>query len=242
MGARSRQLLLAALLMLGAPPVARGQVVRADSSGAAAAFVDSTVTLAQRRDTAALRRLADPRFTFVHSTGRVQDLAAFLAFVAQGRQDSIRVLSPPDVRDAGPAAYAITHTASWAPGRGWTAFRSTDVVVRGAEGLRWLGHQSAALPAAPTFVPIVPEIAATAGGRYVSAAGTVRELTVSGDRLLVRVDGAPPIRYGALTATTFHAEGGDAFLVLVRDAAGHLRWLDVLQGARAERYERRDAP
>lgn len=229
-------------VMLCTPPVVQAQAARSESERAAVAFVDSTVALAQRRDTAALRRLADPQFTFVHSTGRVQDLAEFLGFVVQGRQDSIRILSAPEVRDAGTVAYVVTHTASWAPGRGWTPFRSTDVIVRGAAGMRWLGHQSAALPATPTFVPIAPDVAAAARGRYVSDAGNVRELSVDGDRLLVRTNGAPPVRYGALTATTFHADGGDAFLVFGRDDAGRVRWLEVLQGVRAERYERRDAP
>lgn len=235
-------MMVVAFAALFAPVAARGQTSSTAPDSAVSAFLESTVALAQRRDTAALRQLAAERFVFVHSSGRVQSLDEFLAFVVRGRQDSIRVLSPPEVRDAGSAAYVLTHTASWVPGRGWTAFRATDVVVRTPAGLRWLGHQSTALPTSPEFAPIAPGIAEAITGRYVSAAGVVREVTVAGDRLLVRTGGAPPVRYGALTETTFHAEGGDAFIVFQREGRGHAHALEVLQDARVEHFERRDAP
>src|SRR3569833_1602595 len=144
-------------------------------STAAIAFVASTVMLAQRRDTAALRRMSDEHFVFVHSTGRAQKREEFLACVVQGRQDSIRVLDSPEEHDAGATGYVVTHTASWAPVRGWTPFSSTDVVVRSSAGLRWLGHQSTALPATATFIAIYQSVKTTDTGRYVSAQGLVRD-------------------------------------------------------------------
>ena len=244
---RSRLTLSLAVAALLAPVAGRAQAAAqaagiSTADAAARAFLDSTVALAQRRDTAALRRLADPRFVFVHSTGRVQDLAAFLAFAAQGRQDSVHTLSPPEIRDADAVAYALTHTATWVPGRGWTAFRATDVVLRTPAGLRWLGHQSTALPTAPAFVPLAPAIASSVAGRYVNRHGVARVVSAARDRLLVRTGDAPPVAYGALTAATFHAERGDAFLVFLRDESGRVRYLEVLQRAGAERYERQDAP
>ena len=76
----------AALLLPLAPTGLCAQTVTAPRDAAIVAFVDSTLALARRRDTASLRALTDSSFVFVHSTGRVDDLAAFLAFAVQGRQ------------------------------------------------------------------------------------------------------------------------------------------------------------
>ena len=179
----------------------------------------------------------------MHSTGRVDDLTAFLAFAVQGRQDSARVLSAARVREFGPVAYVLTHTALWTPGRGWTAFRATDVVVRSSAGsLRWAGHQSTSLPPTPAFVPLDGALAAALRGRYVNASGVVRHVEASSDRLLVRTGDGAPVAYGALSATTFHPERGDAFLVFFRNAGGQVQYLELLQRGGVERYTRQRDP
>jgi hypothetical protein len=235
---RSRKVWELAFALIVAPSGLWAQQGTSRQGAAVIAFLDSTLALAQHHDTASLHRLADSGFAFVHSTGSVDDLPAFLTFASQGRQDSTRGLSPPRVRDFGAIAYVLTHTATWVPGRGWTAFRATDVVVRTPAGLRWAGHQSTALPATPVFIPLDQTLAAAVSGHYVSAQGVVRHVTSASDRLLVRTGDGPPVAYRALSATTFRAERGDAFLVFFRDAAVRVQYLEVLARAGAERYDR----
>ena len=79
------------------------------------------------------RRLVTPEFVFVHSTGSVDSIARFLAFIAQVHQDSVRDLSPPEYREYGDAVLAISHQATWVPRRGWSSFRGIDLVVRSAQ-------------------------------------------------------------------------------------------------------------
>jgi hypothetical protein len=227
---------LAGLALSGVPTAVRAQ--GAGGAISATAFVDSTVALSRRRDTASLRRILDPEFAFVHSTGKVDDAAAFLAFVLGMQQDSARSIEPPRTRELGEVAFVLSHTATLVPGRGWTEFQGSDLLRRTAQGWRWLAHQSTALPGSPSFAALDTAAARAYAGRYVSAAGVERVVSFEGDRLLVRTNGRAPVAYGPLTATTFHAVRAESYLVFLRDERGAVRWLEVLARGGAERFAR----
>jgi hypothetical protein len=239
---RKEMLWVVAATLCVAPTVLHAQTVMSPADTEVIAFLDRAVALAQRHDTVALRRLTDSGFVFVHSTGRVDDRTAFLTFAMQRSPDSVRVLGTPQVRHLGSVAYVLTHTATWVSARGWSAFRATDVVMRTPAGLRWIGHQSTALPPTPTFRPLDSVLAAALSGRYESGHGVVRHVAAARDRLLVRTGDGSPVAYGALSATTFHAERANVFLVFFRDSVGRVSHMELLQGASAERFERRGKP
>lgn len=222
--------LLAARAVMAQPGVVAREV---------GALLDSVVAVGRRQDTAAFRRLATSDFVFVHSTGRVNDVLGYLAFMAQA-PDSIRALDPPQYRDYGDVVYVLTHSATFVRGRGWTEFRATDLVRREGGRWRWAAHQSTALPGTPAFVRVSGDVLDAYAGRYASAAGEVRTVTRDGDRLLVTGASGRPTGYRPLTESAFHIEAGVAFIVFGRDAAGRVDRFELLQQEAATRFVRLD--
>lgn len=231
------------------PPAAGGTRVAEHESRAIAALLDSVVAVARRRDTAAFTRLVAPEFFFIHSSGHVDDVPAFLRFVAQTPVDSARVLSPPEYRVYGAAAdvvLVLTHSANRVPGRGWNAYRATDLVVRdpaSPAGWRWLAHQSTRLPSQGNYVQLPGAVLDAYTGQY-GAAGAPgrRTVTREGERLLLSSTAGRRLAFRALTESTFGLENGQMYLVFGRDASGRVSHLEILQREQAERLSRSTEP
>lgn len=213
--------------------------MEADDRRAIAALLDSATDAARRRDAAALRRMLTPGFAFVHSTGRVDDVGAFVAFVGAVRQDSMRTLGDARWQRSGDAAVVVSEEATYVARRGWTAFRASDVVVRDGSGWRWMLHHSTALPGMPGVAVTLPDSALDAlVGEFATASGAVRTVKRDGDHLTITAANGAPLVYRALSPTTFHAERGDAYAVFVRSGGGRVEWLEILQPTGYERLRR----
>lgn len=218
-------------------------------SRAVAALLDSVVAVARRQDTSAFAQLVAPEFFFIHSSGHVDDVPAFLRFIAQTPVDSARVLSPPEYRvhgAAGDVVLVLTHSANMVPGRGWNAYRATDLVVRdpaSPAGWRWLAHQSTRLPSQGTYIQVPDAVLDAYVGQY-GAAGAPgrRTVTREGERLLLSSTAGRRLAFRALTESTFGLENGQMYLVFVRDASGRVSHLDILQREQAERLPRSAEP
>lgn len=230
----------------GSPLLPAPSAVRATQhdATAVAALLDS-VRVAARQDSVMFRRLAAPEFIFIHSSGRVDDVLAFLEFAARIRPDGERVLSPPEYRvygSAGDVILVLTHTAIQVPGRGWNAYRATDLVQRDPTsplGWRWVAHQSTRLPSEGNYIQLPGAVLDAYVGRY-RAPGEVGARTVGrdGERLLLSSPSGRPLAFRALTESTFGLENGQMYLVFVRDATGNVSHLDVLQLEQAVRWAR----
>lgn len=178
----------------GAPLPPAPSSVRASGHDAAAvaALLDSVRAVASRQDAAAFSRLAAPEFVFIHSSGHVDDVPAFLAFAAQTRPEGERALSPPEYRAYGASrdvVLVLTHSANRVPGRGWNAYRATDLVVRDAAsplGWRWVAHQSTRLPGEGSYIQLPGEVLDAYAGQYGTAGEAGRRtVTRDGERLLL---------------------------------------------------------
>lgn len=239
-------IVLAACAGAGSPPRAAvgpsGDAVRAADRRAIAALLDSATAAARTKDSAALRRMLAPGFAFVHSTGRVDDAAAFVAFVGAVRQDSMRTLGDARWRRSGDVVAIVSDEATYVARRGWTAFRASDVVVRDGASWRWMLHQSTALPGMPGVAITLPDSAVDAFvGEFATSAGAARTVKHEGDHLTITAANGAELSYRALSPTTFHAERGDAYAVFVREAGGRVEWLEILQPTGFERLRRVEA-
>ena len=212
---------------------------------AVAALLDSVRTVAARRDSATFARLVVPGFVFIHSSGHADDVPEFLRFAAGVSFDNERVLSPPEYRVYGSArdvVLVLTHTANLQPGRGWNAYRATDLVLRDPAsplGWRWVAHQSTRLPSEGSYIELPGEVLDAYAGQY-GAAGDFgnRTVTRDGQRLLLSSPSGRPLAFRALTESTFGLENGQMYLVFGRDATGKVAFVDILQREQASRLVR----
>lgn len=212
---------------------------------AVAALLDSVRVVARRQDSATFSRLVAPEFVFIHSSGHVDDVPAFLVFAARTVPAGERVLSPAEYRTygaAGDVVLVLTHTANQVPGRGWNAYRATDLVLRDPAsplGWRWVAHQSTRLPSEGSYIQLPSEVLDAYVGQYGTAgeAGS-RTVTRDGQRLLLSSPSGQPLAFRALTESTFGLENGQMYLVFGRDATGSVSFVDILQREQAVRLVR----
>ena len=216
------------------------------STQGAAAQVEADEAARLRGDSAAWSRVA-PGFIFVHSTGGVDDLAAFQRFRAQGPAGLARAgagpaagrrrdVAPPVDRFDGDVFVRVRLLGDTVPpGVRPGQSRVLDVYVRRGAEWHWLAHQTSEVRArwgpVGAYAAALPALAEYAGA-YATPDGRRRAYAVRGDSLVQVLDAAPgsgvappAMRERALVrlgAASFGYEGLNATVTFVRDTAGRV--------------------
>lgn len=185
-------------------------------------------------DTAAWRRVA-PDFVFVHSTGEVDDLAAYQRFraraaaggAARGGQPPADA-APPVAQLNGDVLVRVRQFGSpAASGSRSSQLRALDVYLRRGSEWHWLAHQTST--ARPAWTPVPAADVAEFAGTYTALGGARRTFAVR-DGALVQVLGtASTDGAGAATrplvplgVASFGYDGLNATVTFVRDGAGRV--------------------
>jgi len=213
---------LLAQLPVAAPATAPADVARA------LAEVTASEEARIRGDSAAWQLLA-PGFVFVHSTGPLDDRAAYLAFragrVAAGATAPKLVdAERPEVRLNGDVLIRVRLAGDGdlvSPGRRAHLSRLLDVYVRRAGVWQWLAHQTSEV--APRWVPVQIDTAVLAdlAGTYAAADGAQRRFVRRGGAL-VQLTGGAERSLVSLSDATFGYPGFVATVTFVRDRTGRV--------------------
>jgi hypothetical protein len=196
----------------------------------AAAIVDADEAARFRNDSAAWRRVA-PGFVFVHSTGGVDDLAAYQRFRAAGpaasaRSGPRRVVTgaPVDILDGNVFVRVRLYADSTPPGIRPGESRVTDVFVRRGDEWHWLAHQTAEVRARWPSVVVDRADVADYAGVYTSAVGVRRTFAMRGDSLVQVTAGAATSerRLVPLSTSSFGYDGLNATVTFIRDRTGRV--------------------
>jgi hypothetical protein len=146
----------------------------------------------KRGDRSALERLIADGFTFVHSTGVIENRKAYIdRTVAQAsRSPEIEFLDEQlRVYENGVAVW-VSRAAVRAKGDSSESnFRSTDVVVKIGKQWQWISVHSTRLPTRPTAAVVALETLRSYAGQYQISADRILTVTEEGGNLRGKVAG-----------------------------------------------------
>jgi len=193
----------------------------------ALAEVDASDQSRMRGDSAAWKLVA-PGFVFVHSTGPVDDLPAYLARrgrlggAAGGRAVRTRDVEPPIAHIDGDVLVRVKLLGdSTTPTVRGGQSRVLDVYVQRDGAWKWLAHQTSEVRARWTPVVVAPALLDDYGGAYAAAEGPRRMYARRGDAL-VQVTPAGDRALIPLSDATFGYDGLNATVSFVRDKSGRV--------------------
>jgi hypothetical protein len=219
-------------VVLAAPAIAQ-RGASSTEVARVAAIVDADEAARLRNDPAAWARVA-PGFVFVHSTGGVDDYAAYQRFRAAGPAASARS-GPRRVQSGTPVTildgdvfvrvrlFADSTPAGVRPGES----RVTDVFVRRGDEWHWLSHQTAEARARWATAAVDRADVADFAGTYASTAGVRRTYVMRGDSLIQLADARPGSPAGErrlvpLSTNSFGYDGLNATVTFIRDRTGRV--------------------
>lgn len=179
-------------------------------------------------DTAALRKLLDPRLIYLDNDGSRQTVEEHLATVAaagkeEGTEHEVDSLHVLRIGDVALVDYrSVVRMRFGSRDLVWP-FRSQDTFA--LRGGRWLllGHNETHILDVPSAVPVDSALLAEYAGRYEWWPGNIDTITRRGDRLshqLTVEERALPIE--AATPESFHEVGDPILAVFTRDTAGRV--------------------
>lgn len=171
-------------------------------------------------------QLVAPAFVFGHSTGHVDDRAAFLSWRAaaspQARSPRMVDAEPPIVKIDGNLLVRSRLLTDSAPAGVRTgASRVLDVYVRRRGQWHWLAHQTAEVRARWMPVPLDSADIAEFAGEYAAGPQQKRTFVQRGTHL-VQIGRAGERRMIPLSDSSFGYDGLNATITFVRDRAGRV--------------------
>ena len=236
-------------LAQGAPPAGTSADAPSPELARIIAQVEAAEAARLARDTTAWTLLA-PGFLFVHSTGNVDDRAAYDAFRARGPQGSVRGgmprradVAPPVWRLDGDVLVRVRLLGDTAgPGIRGGQTRVSDVWVKRDGRWLWLAHQSGEVRARWATATADAAALDEYAGSWAAASGRARRVFARrGDGLVQLLDpaaGGGERRMIPLSDASFGYDGLNAVVTFVRDRSGKVVAADETSQVAFSRYVR----